>query len=60
VAAIEGVTLSTGDATDLLGKTMVVHERADDYRARPDGNSGRRVACGVIAVARDQLPPGPG
>jgi superoxide dismutase, Cu-Zn family len=31
------------------GSAVVVHERADDQRTDPDGNSGARIACGVIA-----------
>jgi superoxide dismutase, Cu-Zn family len=27
---------------------VVVHARADDYRTDPSGNSGDRVACGVV------------
>jgi Cu-Zn family superoxide dismutase len=30
------------------GASLVVHERADDYRADPAGESGGRIACGVI------------
>lgn len=32
----------------VLGRSVVVHERADDLRTQPSGNSGRPVACGVI------------
>jgi superoxide dismutase, Cu-Zn family len=30
------------------GASLVVHERADDYRSDPAGESGGRIACGVI------------
>jgi len=30
------------------GTSLVVHERPDDMRTDPAGNSGRRIACGVI------------
>jgi len=35
---------------DLLsnGAAIVVHAKADDYKTDPSGNSGDRVACGVI------------
>jgi len=26
----------------------VIHEKADDYMTDPSGNSGNRIACGVI------------
>lgn len=33
---------------DADGASIVVHEKADDYRTDPSGNSGGRIACGVI------------
>jgi Cu-Zn family superoxide dismutase len=29
---------------------VVVHRDADDYKSQPAGNSGPRLACGVIAA----------
>jgi superoxide dismutase, Cu-Zn family len=31
------------------GAAIVVHAKADDYKTDPSGNSGDRIACGVIA-----------
>jgi Cu-Zn family superoxide dismutase len=36
------------DLFDSDGSAVVVHVSADDYRTDPDGNSGGRVACGVV------------
>ena len=33
---------------DADGSSFVIHEKADDYKTDPAGNSGARVACGVI------------
>lgn len=33
------------------GSALVVHASADDLRTDPDGNSGARIACGVIVRA---------
>jgi Cu-Zn family superoxide dismutase len=32
----------------IIGKAVIVHEKADDQVSQPSGNSGARVACGVI------------
>ena len=44
------VTLKPGSASllDGGGTALVVHEGPDDMRTDPAGNSGRRIACGVI------------
>lgn len=36
----------------IIGKSVVVHEKEDDLKTDPSGNSGARVACGVIEVAK--------
>lgn len=38
----------TGDLLDEDGAAVVIHERADDLRTDPSGNSGARIACGVL------------
>jgi superoxide dismutase, Cu-Zn family len=46
------VTLRPGEPHSLLdgdGTALVIHARADDQRTDPAGNSGDRVACGVVA-----------
>jgi len=52
VAALDPwVSLRDGDAGYLLGNggtSIVVHEGADDYFTDPSGDSGDRIACGVI------------
>ncbi|HAM80826.1 superoxide dismutase family protein [Ornithinibacillus bavariensis] len=48
----EMVTLEKGKTNSLLkegGTSLVIHSQADDYTSQPAGNSGERIACGVIA-----------
>ena len=33
---------------EVLGKTVVIHENPDDFTTQPSGNSGAKIACGVI------------
>lgn len=43
------VTLKDGPHSLLTnGAAVVVHAKADDYKTDPSGNSGDRVACGVM------------
>ncbi|MEN9317340.1 MAG: hypothetical protein RIS35_3733 [Pseudomonadota bacterium] len=45
---VSGLTVG-GGATDVVGRSIVVHAGPDDYTSQPAGNSGARIACGVIA-----------
>jgi len=47
-ATITGATLNDGGPHDLVGKALIVHAKKDDYKTQPSGDSGDRIACGVI------------
>jgi Cu-Zn family superoxide dismutase len=47
-AVASGVSLGTGQADDVSGKAIVLHQQPDDYSSQPAGNSGARIACAVI------------
>lgn len=34
----------------ILGRTLIVHRQPDDFATQPAGNSGDRIACGVICT----------
>ncbi len=36
----------------ILGRSVVVHEKEDDLKTQPTGNSGARIACGTIGIAK--------
>ncbi|MGM9923105.1 MAG: superoxide dismutase family protein [Bacillus sp. (in: firmicutes)] len=47
----EMVTLDKSGETSLLkegGTALVIHEKADDGKSQPSGDSGNRLACAVI------------
>lgn len=55
--AVLHATLDTGRvgigklaANTIAGKALVIHADADDLQSQPAGNSGKRVACGVITM----------
>ena len=33
---------------EIIGKTIVIHSSPDDFTTQPSGNSGTKIACGVI------------
>ena len=35
-------------ANAVVGKAVIVHEKADDMKTQPTGDAGGRIACGVI------------
>lgn len=46
---VKGITLKDGDAS-IVGKGVIIHAKADDFKTQPTGNAGDRIACGVIAL----------
>ena len=46
--AMMSVYTSAFNVRDVLGKSFILHEKADDFTTPPAGNPGIRLACGVI------------
>ncbi len=44
---LEGLTMKPG-AESIIGKAVIIHKDKDDLKSQPAGNSGPRIACGVI------------
>lgn len=35
---------------EILGKSIIIHSRRDDFTSQPAGDSGEKIGCGVITV----------
>src|SRR5881396_2577101 len=42
------------DEQSAIGRSVVVHAKADDLKSQPAGDSGPRIACGVVGRAKNQ------
>lgn len=40
-------------ADEVIGKTVIIHDHPDDFTTQPSGNSGTKIACGVIRRTAD-------
>ncbi len=58
VATVDMIDPALGfmGANSIIGRGVVVHEKADDLKTQPTGNAGGRLAVGVIGVANAAPP----
>ena len=47
-SAWNAVLLSRFSIDEVIGKTVIIHEKYDDFETQPSGDSGAKIACGVI------------
>jgi Cu-Zn family superoxide dismutase len=47
----KGISLYCGEAP-IVGRSVIIHAKADDLSSQPSGNAGPRIAQGVIGVAK--------
>lgn len=36
------------NVNEIIGKTVIIHGKPDDFTSQPSGNAGKRIACGKI------------
>jgi Cu-Zn family superoxide dismutase len=44
---VDGISIGQGPG-DIVGRGLIIHADPDDFKTQPTGNSGARIACGVI------------
>ena len=44
---IPGLSLTRGERYNVAGKSVILHEKKDDF-GQPTGNAGGRIGCGII------------
>ena len=42
---------------DVIGRSVILHGMADDFTTQPSGNSGEKIACGIVAKWLGVSPP---
>jgi Cu-Zn family superoxide dismutase len=42
------ISLLDGNPTNAVGRGLIIHRDADDFKTQPTGNSGPRISCGVV------------
>jgi superoxide dismutase, Cu-Zn family len=52
VVDLDDDEMSFEGPTSILGRGLVVHDKADDLKSQPSGNAGGRLAVAIIGVAK--------
>ena len=44
----ENFLINTFSVKEIIGRTVVIHSKPDDFKTQPSGDSGEKIACGEI------------
>lgn len=47
---LHGLSMGKSGTNSIVERGLIVHGDPDDFKTQPTGNSGKRVACGVIKL----------
>ena len=47
-SAYMSVMIGKFKLSDIIGRAVIIHDMPDDFTSQPSGNSGKKIACGVI------------
>jgi Cu-Zn family superoxide dismutase len=47
--------ISLSGANSIIGRSVILHAKADDLKTQPSGDAGDRIGCGVIGIADPKL-----
>ncbi len=47
---VKGWSVGGPDSTNVIGRAIILHGKADDFVSQPSGAAGPRVGCGVISA----------
>lgn len=39
----------------IIGRSVIIHAKADDFKTQPAGDAGDRIACGTIGIADPKM-----
>lgn len=37
---------------DIMNRSIIIHSKSDDFKSQPSGDSGDKIACGIIRVCQ--------
>ena len=46
--AFSAFLTDTFTVKEVLGRAIIIHSKPDDFTSQPAGNSGEKIACGII------------